>query len=202
MANSLFALLFVALFGLSANAEAPQSVPVVSAQTFSVGKSWTWDYFELTGAMYSTERYTVLSVQGSVVWIEMASDYRGGQNLNSHHRIRVDIEKCLAAYKNPAQKKPWSIQMYYLVNGSWEKFDQNKTLAFEEKFNCNPHVFTHRSAAYLTIFETVDGVPAFQQKRFGQIESSWFGMSGSLAGIGVQKKFISDPGLNYVMKLR
>lgn len=195
-----FSLSFVPF--VEAQTSDPAVLPVVSLATFAVGNSWTWDYLEPSGNIYSTERYTVLATRDSVVLIEMASDYAGGQNFKANHRIQVDISQCLGAYKNPVQKKPWKFQMFYLNQGQWTGMEQRNTLAFEEKFNCNAHRYSKPSAPYLTAFDVLDGRPVFSQKLWRKLEASWFPISGNLAAIAVFKNFSSGTNGVYKMKLR
>lgn len=183
-----------------AHAEIP--LPVVSAADFTVGRSWIWDYFDQTGAIYSTEKYTVISLVGSVVVIEMASDYGGGQSLKPHTRLRVDVTKCLRAYRNPTAKQAWSFQMFYLSAGRWTEFDQPNTLAFEEKFNCNPREYSSPSAPYLTEYAEIDGVRVFQQKLYRRLTGSWFAMTGPQMAVAVRKEFNADPAMSYTFRLR
>jgi hypothetical protein len=201
--TALFCSVVLNTLSMTAYAVEPStSLPTVSSANFAVGQSWTWDYFDPSDKIYSTERYTVIAKKGDVVLIEMASDYSGGQNLQPHHRIQVDVAKCLAAYKNPVQKKPWRFAMYYLSQGKWTEIDQENTLAFEEKFNCNGHLYSKPSEPYLTAFDQVDGQPVFSQKLWRKLEGSWFASSGSLQAMALFKKFSSDPSQLYKMKLR
>jgi len=206
----LIALLLSYAFGSSA---LPATVPTVAANDFTVGRSWTWDYFDSTGALYSSERYTVISQTGDDILIEMSSAYgtatgdstsdpAPNEQFNVHHRILANVAQCLGAYTNPAQTKPWSIRMFALTNGQWDEYDPGKTLAFEEKFNCNPHIQTSASAPYLTVFSMVDGESVFQQKLWRRLTSSWFSMSGPDMAVAFRKDFDSNPAAPYVFKRR
>lgn len=162
---------------------------------FVQGASWTWDYFAANGSMYSTERYTVVAVHGTDVLLEIASDYSGHQSLVANTRVEVDVARCLAAYSNPAAKKPFSIKMFSrAANGSWSEYEAPSTLAFEEKFNCNPHVFTGAGGAYLTVYR--DGY--FQQKLWRRLTGSWFFLAGPFAAVAGEKDFETG----YVFRLR
>lgn len=183
-------------------ARAEVALPTVQVSDFTVGRSWTWDYTQADGHLYSTERYTVVGVEGSVVLLEIASDYGGGQNLRPNTRVQADVAKCLAAYSNPHQKKPWSITMFSLSAGRWTEFEAPSTLAFEEKFNCNPREYLQMSDPYLTVYSVVDGVRVFQQKLWRRLTSSWFAAEGPERAVAVQKEFTSDPSMTYTFKLR
>lgn len=183
-------------------ASTPSTVPTIEASDFAVGRSWTWDYVDQKGAIYSTERYEVLARQGEQVVIEMSSSYGGGGTLTPHHRMDVNVGTCLRAYSNPVRKKPWSFKMYALEAGRWVPFDPGKTLAFEEKFNCNPHVTGGVGAQYETVFTTIDDQPVFQHKLWRKLTSSWFSLTGPDRAVAVRKEFSSDPSAPYVFKRR
>lgn len=172
-------------------AQTPQLVPTLDANDFTIGRSWTWDYVDASGKIHSTERYEVVSRENDRVLIEMSSSYDGGTTLTVHHRIDVKVNDCLLAYRNPAQKKAWSFKMYSLTNGHWVPFDPGKTLAFEEKFNCNPHVMTAPHQPYLTVFSTIDEEKVFQQKLWRKLNSSWFSETGTNRAIAFKKDFDS-----------
>lgn len=190
------------LLATVALAQTPTSVPMVQAADFKVGRSWTWDYFDSNGKTYSTERYEVLSQNGDVVLLELSSSYDGGERLTPHHRIEANVASCVRSYSNPVQKKPWSFKMYSRENGRWVPFDPGKTLAFEEKFNCNPNVTGGVGANYETVFATIDGESVFQQKLWRKLESSWFSMTGQERGIAFRKTFASDPAAPFVFVRR
>ena len=175
-----------------ASAQVPQTVPTIEAGDFSVGRSWTWDYVDSSGKIHSTERYEVLTRVNDRVLIEMSSSYDGAPTLTAHHRLDVRVNDCLRAYRNPAQKKPWSFKMYSLSDGKWVPFDPGKTLAFEEKFNCNPHVMSEKHQPYLTVFTTIAGEKVFQQKLWRKLSSSWFSIEGESAAVAFQKNFDSS----------
>jgi len=196
-----FGLLFLALMSVTPS-RAEVALPTVAVSDFTVGRSWTWDYTQADGKPWSTERYTVIAVSGTTVFLEISSDYGGGQNLKPNTRLQVDIQNCLAAYANPAQKKPWSYKMFFFSSGHWNEFEAPNTLAFEEKFNCNPREYLGASDPYLTVYSEIDGVPVFQQKLWRRLSASWFAQDGSQKGVAVQKEFTSDPTMTYVFKLR
>jgi hypothetical protein len=177
-------------------------LPVVSPSDFSVGTAWTWDYVDQTGAPWSTERYTVISQNGSTVLLEISSDYGAGHSLKPNTRLEVDVAKCLNAYSNPAQKKPWSFKMYSLSGASWTEYSAPSTLAFEEKFNCNPREYLKASAPYLTVYSEIGGLRVFQQKLWRKILSSWFALDGPSAGVAISKDFSADPRMTYRFHLR
>lgn len=175
-------------------------LPVVSVETFQPGRSWTWNYWD-GSEIYSSERYTVLSVQGSVVWIEMATRLAGQTEYYPHHRLKVSVDKCLQSYKTSGEPRPWSFSMYYRDGEQWVEMVMSKTLAFEEKFNCNPHRYA-KASSYLTMFRDASEGRLFQQKRWGRIESSWFLLEGVEAGVAAEKDFRHEAGTSYLMKLQ
>ena len=193
----ILAMLFTTLF-----ARAEVSLPTVAVSDFTVGRSWTWDYTQGDGTPWSTERYTVVAATGSVVMLEISSDYGGGQNLKPNTRLQVEVTKCLSAYSNSAQKKPWSFKMFSLSAKGWSEFEAPSTLAFEEKFNCNPREYLKPSDQYLTVYSAIDGTRVFQQKLWRKLTSSWFAAEGPQRGVAVQKEFTSDPTETYVFRFR
>ena len=195
-------LLLTAVSKSQAQVALPKVVPVIQVSDFQVGRHWIWDYVQPSGQIYSTERYEVLSVNGSTVLIEMSSDYGGGQNFKAHTRIEVNVDQCIAAYRNRAAKTPWSFTMYSIVDGAWSPYDAPKTLAFEEKFNCNPHVQTDVWDDYLTAFSVIDNEPVFEQKLWRRIDLSWYSLSGPNTAVAFQKAFTADPSQPYTMKRR
>lgn len=202
-----YSLLTLAITVISSIASADVStpavdLPVVSVDDFTVGKTWIWDYFESDGSIYSTERYEVLAVQGSVVLLELSSDYGGGQNLKPNHRLQVDVSQCLRAYRNPVQKQPWKFTMLYLSSGKWTAIEQTNTLGFEEKFNCNPREYLSASAPYLTVYGERNGEPVFQQKLWRRINGSWFGLTGEHRAIAIAHDFETGQAASYSFKLR
>src|SRR5690606_24638351 len=96
---------------------------------------------KVSGTLHVTERYSVIASDETFIWIEMSTRYGGQGDFISHHRMRVSVKRCLEAYRNPVQRKPWSFLLYNRgPDGSWQKVGiQGKTLAFEEKFNCDPN---------------------------------------------------------------
>ena len=189
-------------FAGSPAAGADTRLPVISASDFSVGSSWTWDYTVQNGAPWSTERYTVISKNMSTVLLEISSDYGGSQNLKPNTRLEVDVTKCLNAYANPVQKKPWSFKMYSLTGATWTEFTPPSTLAFEEKFNCNPREYLATGAPYLTVYSAIDGTRVFQQMLWRKLASTWFALQGPEAGVAFSKDFTADPQMTYRFHLR
>lgn len=171
------------------------SLPVISAQTFTVGSSWVWKYYE-DNILFSTEKYTVLESSPTRVLIEMSTRLRGEDSFRVHHRLEANPERCLKAYKNSADFKPWSIALYYWNNNQWNLVEGlEKTLAFEEKFNCNPHVFKtpYRETLFEVLPTDFGNLELFQQRKARNYESSWFFNVGGLPGIMAYKK-MSLPG--------
>jgi len=178
-------------------------VPVVSSEFFAPGRSWTWDYSHAqTGELYSTETYTVVDRAADLVTIEMSTIFPGQGAYRAHHRLIVPVDRCLAAYRNPVQKQPWSFRMFYREqDGHWQETEPPTTLAFEEKFNCNPWINDSRS--YLTIFR--DGVNGaeFMHKLWRTVETSWFSGESVEAGVMSEKRFNHGNGSqNYIVRRR
>lgn len=167
-------------------------VATISSSDLSAGQKWHWNYFDAAGAMYSSEQYEVLENNNDVILIEMSSHFPGETVYKPHHRIEIPLEDCLRSYSDPLEKKPWSMRMFYLDNGKWNETEPPSTLAFEEKFNCNP--YRHDSREYLTVFKTSPMGEAFAQKRWRTQESSWFMNSGNHAAVVYEKDFPHGAG--------
>lgn len=185
--------LFLMVFASAAPVE---PLPVVNASWFTPGRSWTWDYFRTSGELYSTETYTVVQRNGDEVWLEMSTQFPGGDRYSGHHLLQVPVNRCLAAYRNRFVVQPWSFRMFYRdSSGQWTRTEPPTTLAFEEKFNCNPHI--HDSNEFLTIFR--DDGHEFMHKRWRTVEGSWFGPDAVL----VEKNFSHGAGSeSFVMRRR
>ncbi len=172
-------------------AHAADTLSVVKPADFAVGKTWVWNYYE-SSQIYSTERYQVLARTGSVVTLEMATHYNNEGTFKAHHRLEVDIAKCLDAHSRLYDYRPWSLKMFFLNEGRWERIENPQhTLPFEEKFNCDPHVRTLRAKA--TVFGTdPSGNQVFQQRRYGVDKGTWFHLEGLNAGTAAFKQMGPD----------
>jgi hypothetical protein len=178
---------FALLMSLSLQAAVIDRLPIVTAETFVPGRSWVWTYYE-DETVYSTEKYTVLSRQGSVVRLEMASHYGQETEFKAHHRLEVDIAKCLDAHSRRHDYRGWSIKMFHLNAGRWELIDNPQhTKPFEEKFNCDPHVRTERAKATV-IGRDLRGNHVFQQRRYGVDKGTWFHLEGEEGGTAAFKR--------------
>lgn len=158
-------------------------VATITAETFSVGQMWHWNYYQ-DGALYSTERYTILEARPDHVVIQMSRRIAGEADFTIHHLQEVNPQRCLQAYKNPADPRPWSIKLFFKNQGRWEAMEGlTSTLAFEEKFNCNPHRL--KSPYRNTYFEVKDTAlgaqELFQQRKGPADNSSWYFNQGSSA---------------------
>ena len=185
-----------------------QSLPVVRSEFFTLGRSWTWDYFlvdanGLPGPLYSTETYTVVHRAKGNVLLEMSTHFSGQGLWRAHHRLLVLLDRCLAAYRNPVQKQPWSFRMFYRKqDGRWAETEATSTLAFEEKFNCNPWI--HDSRLYLTDFrQGLGGRIEFMHRLWRRLDSSWFSASGESGGVMSEKYFRRGAGSqDYLVRRR
>lgn len=186
-------MLFLLLSSLTAHA----ALPTVSPDTFHVGDAWSWKYTAPDGKFYSQERYTVVGKAGSIVQIEMATRYEAEAEFKPHHRIEADVNRCLAAYSNAVEKKPWSFAMYYFENGRWNRVQNDKTLAFEEKFNCDS--FERDNRDWRTVFGVFEsgayaGRAFFEQKLWRRMPGSHFFLDGEDAGVMATKQMDHGPG--------
>ena len=190
-------IILLALFGASLGfAQAPK-LPIISLSDFTPGRVWTWNYSQGPD-FFSSERYTVMSRDSEFVWIEMSTRLAGETTYRAHHRIHVSVKSCLNAFSQASGRKAWSYEMYYLNNGKWELYDPSSTLAFEEKFNCNPYLFVDRFQPFLTFFyERANGVRLFEQKPWGKLNASRYLMSGPESAIASEKVFAKRDGHDY-----
>lgn len=183
--KSLFFILFLMLPFKTFPQAVPRPLPVISTDMFAVGQSWVWKYYE-NDLLYSTEKYTVLESRPGRVLIEMTTKLRGESSFKVHHRLEANPQKCLEAYKNPADKKPWGIRLYYWQQNQWNLVEGlTNTLAFEEKFNCNPHIKnTPAQKTFFRVLTTQFGnVELFQHQKTGHRESSWYFLDAGVPGI-------------------
>lgn len=191
----MFTFLFAALIGFEAKALAAfdfERVATVSAADFSVGRQWRWNYFDGGDELYSSEQYTVIENNNGEVLIEMASHFPNETVFKPHHRIRVNVGDCLKAYQDPWSKKSWSMRMFYLEDGAWKPVEPPSTLAFEEKFNCNP--YKHDSSEFLTLFRSSQAGELFTQRRWRRIEGSWYMNVGPFKAVSFEKAFPHGAG--------
>lgn len=118
-------------------------VPVTLEQ-FQPQASWSWAFSEFDtktqkwNAPYLYEKYTVITVQGSKVTIEMSSSSSYPVESPAHHKFIADVSQCLTAYADYKTKKPWTVTFYTKSFGPhWELVSSShKPLVFIEKFNC------------------------------------------------------------------
>lgn len=191
---------FVFIF-LSFTVWASDSIPVVDTATFTEGKSWTWEYFNEANELHSTERYTVVKVRkDQKVLIEMATQFPGQTEFTTHHRLLVQVDRCLRAYRYPSRKMPWSYRMFYKDSGGWQDLTPPNTLAFEEKFNCNPH--HHDSRELLTEFKDSEQGRLFRHQRLRTKGGTWFHADGEQSAVAAEKFFKRTPGNSYYFRLR
>ena len=177
-------------------------IPIVSKAQFKEGNFWTWTYYTNGdfSQPYSSERYSVVFVEGEKVTIEIASRPKELGEFIPRVRFRTKLSQCEKAFRNPDLKMNFSVELYPLTDGAWPKTPiVSPATAFEEKFNCNP-VLHHRSnAMYTTQFETVEtpyGLSElFQQLpkySKSQLLAYYFLDHRSLSGVAYKKAF--NPG--------
>ena len=185
------------LFSLSAYA-APKYVPVVTAQQLKVGNTWFWSYYQKGDLQkwYSTERYRVVEHNGTKLAIEIWSLYSWSKEYTPSAKFTLDLNNCFQAFTGP-QKKTFALKMYAFVNGAWadKGYDVDST-AFEEKFNCNPNVYSGDQDDYQTNFKDLNttagifnGFQQFPQDKNSQVRSFYFFDHIKLQGIAFQKTF-------------
>lgn len=193
--------MFSILVLLCSSAFATDRVATISPEFFEPGRTWTWEYYQEGVTLYSVEKYEVIeNIEGEVT-LEMSTHFPGQGTFKAHHRLRVNIDRCLAAYANRADIKPWSFRIFHRLQNKWIEVEPPTTLAFEEKFNCNPH--RHDSREYLTVFRDSSAGELFMHKRWRNLEGSWFMNAGPEAGVLFEKDFNHGAGTHhYLMRFR
>mgnify|MGYP001120615272 CR=1 FL=1 len=176
-------------------------LPVVSEEDFAPGNRWTWDYFDKDEELYSSETYTVLENEDGLLLFEMSTEFPDATQDRIHHRLQVDLNKCLASYKNPADMKVWSIKLHAWNGSQWIDAGVTNTLAFEEKFNCNPNV-GRSSVQWATLFRGTERGELFQLQVKTRLASSWFFHDGENAAIQAEKTFVRSHGVSFTSRLR
>lgn len=187
---------------LAAPVPATAPLPVVSPELFEPGREWIWDYQEASGAPYSSERYRVIARRGSVVEFELSSTYGNPPGAPipeaPHHRFTADVARCLKAHANPAAPRPWSIEIFSWDAGQarWVSGGIHHPLAFEEKFNCDPHARStpYRDAVHL---DQKQGAGAFHARSRNGQDRSWYELDGTNAAVAVEKEFHQQGRLTY-----
>ena len=180
---------------------AEERVPVINLEQLHEGASWTWDYLTDGTEIYSSERYTIIEVNGATVTIEMATQLPGEPGYTAHTRLLVPVDRCLKAYANKVDPEPWSFRMFIRNKDKWDETPAVSTLAFEEKFNCNGHIYT-KSNEFETVFHDSEFGPVFEHKKWRKLPGSWYRMNGDHAAIAVEKRFEKPQGHFYLMKLK
>lgn len=178
----------------TALAAPPTPLATIHPDFFKPGQVWHWKYYQ-DGVLYSTEKYTVLEARPDRVLIQMSTRLAGQRDFIIHHRQEVNPQRCLLAHKNPAHYRPWSINLYFKNNGRWELVDGlTTTLAFEEKFNCNPHHFQsrYRNTYFKTLTTDLGAQELFQQRKGPRDNSSWYFNHSEYAGLMAFKR-MSQP---------
>lgn len=187
-----------------------QTLPIASPEQFVNGNTWTWTYYS-NGDLsrpYSSEKYEVIRVEGSLVTFEIQSKYSEKSSFSPNTRFKVNLEKCKQAFSNPDVKVNFMIALYPLQNGVWERTPiWSSATAFEEKFNCNPIIHSRRNSLYETRFQKFlfGGVEElfFQQwPKFGQSQllSFYFINHPDLIGVAFRKEF--SPGTPHYYEMR
>lgn len=165
-------------------------VPQVKIEFFELNRKWIWDYFDMDGKLYSSEQYEVLSRKDDVVLIEMSTTFSKDEEFKPHHRIEVNLSRCYKRYRSPLNPVSWSIRLFYKNDEKWVLMSGlDNTLAFEEKFNCDPYQYL--SYEKKTIFMQDGEKLLFQHSRWGKDHGSWFFHEGSLSGVLATKKMVS-----------
>jgi hypothetical protein len=202
---------FLCLLGLLTSFSSfADTLPVISPEQLQIGNFWVWTYYTEGdfSRPYSAERYEVIGQRGTQILFEIRSRYDDHSDFKAHTRFRVDLAKCLRAFKNPEIKTNFMIDLYPQTDGQWAKIPiQTPSIAFEEKFNCNPIFHTQRGSLYETRFESAQSSQGaerlFQQwpkSSRSQLRAFYFLNHPELKAIAYRKDF--NPGTPHFYEMR
>eukprot|EP00622_Pseudochattonella_farcimen_P003602 FR738813.1.p1 GENE.FR738813.1~~FR738813.1.p1 ORF type:complete len:300 (+),score=26.34 FR738813.1:3-902(+) len=114
----------------------------VKPKIFDEGNFWVWMYKDHEGTPYIWEKYTVVSVDGANVVMEMSNCYDVSQSFLPHHRFELNLVEALDAHTTH-KDDGWSFRSFRCIyDGEWLEASTDSTQAFSEKFNLLP---LHRS---------------------------------------------------------
>ena len=198
-------------FSFAKEISAAKEIPMISREQLKVGNYWIWTYYTdgNLSKPYSAERYEVVSVEGTLVTIEIWSRYQERGDFTPSARFRTDVAHCERAFQRPDIKLNFLIKLYPMENGNWAKIPiPNAATAFEEKFNCNPILSTRKNSMYETRFHTMETQfgtsELFQQwpkYSKSQIQAFYFLNHPELKGVAYEKAFNPNTSSYYEMRL-
>jgi hypothetical protein len=202
MRKALVKALIILTLSFSLQSVFGSEIPIVSMEQFKVGNYWTWTYFTDGdfSQPYSTERYQVISVEGSRLSFEIWSQYQNRGDFKPSAKFQVNFTQCKQAFLRPDLKVNFLIHLFPWQNGAWASSSiPTLATAFEEKFNCNPVIHTKKSSMYETRFETLEtaegSMNLFQQwpkYSNSQLKAFYYLDHPQLKGIAFKKSF--NPG--------
>ncbi|MEO5970150.1 MAG: hypothetical protein ABIQ95_09500 [Bdellovibrionia bacterium] len=186
-------------------------IPIVSREQFKVGNYWVWTYYTDGdfSKPYSSEKYEVVSVEGTRVTIELQSRPQDRGEFTSKVRFRADFTQCENAFQRRDVKVNFMVALFPLENGNWAKTPiPSPATIFEEKFNCNPILHSKKNSMYETRFETMkmqsEAFELFQQwpkYSKSQILAFYFLDHPQLKGVAYKKDFNPNTSGHYEMRL-
>lgn len=201
--------LFFILFSLFSTLTFAQTkLPVVSSEQLQIGNQWTWDYYEPERKLYSSERYTIVARSNNIVTIELWTKLAASATFSPSARFVVNLQDCWLAFKSPV-KKEFGLTVHNYEKNKWSSTGYKvSSTAFEEKFNCNPHLYSDSSMNYETVFET-EPTPwgawlTFQQKprkKNSQLYSYYFADHQVLKAVAYRKRFNPSSPYEFEMEL-
>ena len=169
-------------------------LPVVSEDFFAKGSYWIWDYYKKSSPenIYSSEKYEVSKKEKNIITLIISTRNNSDLLYKKHHKIVVDLEKCLDSYANKVHRVPWRVRTYYYQN-KWVEYHIPSTKIFEEKFNCDPHVRHKKTKTHYQSFHhpSLGVLDLFAQVKFNILSNvSWFlEKEGGLQGVLIRKNF-------------
>ena len=119
-------------------------LPIASDLEFEKGQIWEWSYYNTDGEIYSVERYKLINIEvfqlNKTLWFEMSTSHQG-KPFEAHHQFTVNLRDCYRSHSSQRQRQGFNIKMYPIRNGRLGSPTTVPSTAFEEKFNCNGHIY-------------------------------------------------------------
>jgi len=184
------------------------ALPLVSAEQFYVGATWVWNYYKDGDhqQLHSLEKYTVTAVQGDRITFDITTQQASSAQFTPSARFHVKLSDCLRSFRG-GRHHFFTVELQGYANGQWSEGYQMKSLAFEEKFNCNPIEYPRLHPVFRTNYQDVETpwgeARVFQQKSVmpSQVLSYYFLDQGHLTGVAFKKEFNRDSAYSYGMEL-
>ena len=125
----------------------------------------------------------------------MRTSHEGGP-FNAHHQFTVNLRHCYRSHTSERQRFGFNLRLYPVQNGRVGRAISAPSTAFEEKFNCNGHIY-ESNWRYETRFDSLYNPLLGQRSVFYQTDkikpgAQLTGAYDAQTGIMLQKVF--NPG--------